>query len=318
MRSAAPFAVLLALPLLGGWQTAFIIEGRPVPEVGKIPSTDITRVSPDYFRAMGVRPLKGRVFTDQDNADAPPVCIVDETFARVYWPDDDPIGKKIHLGGPRDKEQPWMEIVGIVSHVKNYGVDQASRVETYLPFMQRPIGSFALVIRTSGNPADLTSSVRASVRSVDPDVPIFNVQTLEQISDDTVAQRRLSVALIAVFAAIALILAAVGIYGVMSYAVAQRTYEIGMRAALGARRSDILRLVVGQGMLYVALGTGIGAGCAFALSRLLTSLLFEIDATDPPTFSATIVLLASVALLACYVPARRAARVDPVIALRSE
>ena len=306
-----------ALPLLGSWQTAFVVEGRPVPEMGKLPSTDISRVSTDYFWAMGVKLLRGRVFTEQDNADAPPVCIIDETFVRAYWPDEDPIGKKIHLGGPHDK-QPWLEIVGVVAHVKNYGVDQASRVETYIPFVQRPIGSFTLIVRTAGSPADLTSAVRASVRSVNPNVPIFNARTLEQIASDSVAQRKLAVTLIALFAAIALILAAVGIYGVMSYAVVQRTYEIGMRAALGARRSDIFRLVVGQGMLYVALGTAIGAACAFVLSRLLTSLLFEIGATDPSTFSATIVLLALVALLACYIPARRAARVDPIIALRRE
>jgi putative ABC transport system permease protein len=305
-------------PLLGGWQTSFSIEGKPEPPPGQQPSTDISRISPDYFRAMGLRLIKGRVFNEHDIAGAPRVCIVDETFVQTYWPNEDPLGHKIKLGGGRDPKAPLLEIVGVVNHVKNYGVDQESRVETYLPYAQSPVGTFSLVVRTPGDPGSLTSAVRKAVIAADPDVPIFAVQTLEEIVSQNTAQRRLAALLLGIFAGLALLLAAVGVYGVMSYAVSQRTQEIGIRMALGAERKQILRMVMGQGALMVLCGVGIGLGAAFGLAQLIRSLLFQVSATDPPTFSVVPLVLLGAALVACYVPARRATRVDPMVALRYE
>jgi putative ABC transport system permease protein len=306
------------IPLLGGWQSSFTLEGRPEPPAGQLPSADITRVTPDYFKAMGVRVQEGRVFTDHDTADAPPVAMVDETFVRAHFPQGDALGKRFRFGrsSPEDKDVKWMEIVGVVSHVKNYGVDQESRVEIYLPYFQSPVTNATLLVRSSTDPAALAASVRQAVKAVDPEVPVYSVRTLAEIVSDRTAQRRLAVMLITVFAAVALLLAAVGIYGVMSYAVAQRTQEIGIRMALGAERRDILRMVLRHGSLMAAAGIGLGLAVALGLARLITSLLFQVSATDPPTFSVVPVVLIAVALLACYIPARRATRVDPLVALR--
>src|SRR4029079_2148655 len=286
---------------------------------GQLPSADITRVTPDYFKAMGVRVQEGRVFTDHDTAEAPPVAVVDETFVRAHFPGDTAIGKRFRFGssrGPQDGPVKWMEIVGVVSHVQNYGVDQESRVEVYLPFYQSPIGNVTLVARARTDASALAASVRHSVKAVDPEVPVYAVRTLAEIVSDRTAQRRLAVMLITVFAAVALLLAAVGIYGVMSYAVAQRTQEIGIRMALGAERRDILRMVLRHGSLMAVTGSGLGLMLALGLARLITSVLFQVSATDPPTFSVVPVVLIAVALLACYIPARRATRVDPLVALR--
>lgn len=307
-----------ALPLLGGWQSGFSIEGRPEPPLGQRPSADITRISPGYFRAMGIRLLKGRAFSEQDHADAPRVCMIDETFAQTHFVNEEPIGKKLKFGG-HSSDNPWMEIVGVVNHVKHYGVDQDSRVEMYLPYQQNAIPSFTLIVRTAGDPSSLTSAVRQAVQSVDADVPIYQARTLESIVSDRVAQRRLAAILIGVFGSLALALAAVGIYGVMSYAVTQRTHELGIRMALGAQRDDIFRLVVGNGMLLAVIGLAIGFVAAFfGLAPLVASVLFQVTATDPPTFAASPLVLLLVALLACWIPARRATRVDPMIALRYE
>jgi len=311
-------AASAGIPLLGGWQSSFTLEGRPEPPAGQLPSADITRVTPDYFKAMGVRVREGRVFTDHDTADAPPVAMVDETFVRAHFPQGDALGKRFRFGrsSPEDKDVKWMEIVGVVSHVKNYGVDQESRVEIYLPYFQSPVTNATLLVRSSTDPAALAASVRQAVKAVDPEVPVYSVRTLAEIVSDRTAQRRLAVMLITVFAAVALLLAAVGIYGVMSYAVAQRTQEIGIRMALGAERRDILRMVLRHGSLMAAAGIGLGLAVALGLARLITSLLFQVSATDPPTFSLVPVVLIAVALLACYIPARRATRVDPLVALR--
>ena len=311
-------AASAGIPLLGGWQSSFTLEGRPEPPAGQLPSADITRVTPDYFKAMGVRVREGRVFTDHDTADAPPVAVVDETFVRAHFPQGDALGKRFRFGrsSPEDKDVKWMEIVGVVSHVKNYGVDQESRVEIYLPYFQSPVTNATLLVRSSTDPAALAASVRQAVKAVDPEVPVYSVRTLAEIVSDRTAQRRLAVMLITVFAAVALLLAAVGIYGVMSYAVAQRTQEIGIRMALGAERRDILRMVLRHGSLMAAAGIGLGLAVALGLARLITSLLFQVSATDPPTFSLVPVVLIAVALLACYIPDRRATRVDPLVALR--
>ena len=306
------------LPLLGGWQTSFGIEGRPAPPPGQMPSTDITRVSPGYFRAMGVRLLKGRVFTNQDTEAAQRVCIIDETLARTYWPDEDPLGRRIRLGPPQDEHSVVMEVVGVVGHVKNYGVDQPSRVETYVPYGQDPIAGFHLVVRTALEPSGLTAAVRKAVRDVDPNVPIYATATLDAVVEESTAQRRLAVTLLGIFSGLALLLAAVGIYGVISYNVSQRTQEIGIRMALGAERRQILKMVLGQGTMMALTGVVIGLGVALGLTRLITALLFQVSATDPPTFSVVPVVLLLVALAAAYLPARRAARVEPMVALRDE
>jgi putative ABC transport system permease protein len=310
-------AASAALPLLGGWQSSFRVEGRPDPLPGQAPSADITRATPGYFDAMGVPVREGRVFDERDHADAPKVAIVDETFVREQFGGASPMGKRIRFGSD-SPDTPWMEIVGVVGHVKNYGVDEDSRVEVYLPFEQSPVFAAVLVVRAEGDPAALSGPMREALREVDPELPMYAVRTLEEIVSDRTAQRRLAVTLITVFAALALALAAVGIYGVMSYAVAQRTQEIGIRMALGAERREILRMVLRHGTLMAVSGVLLGLAAAFVLARLITSLLFQTSAADPPTFSLVPLLLIAVAVLACYVPARRATRVDPLVALRSQ
>jgi putative ABC transport system permease protein len=275
-------------------------------------------VSPGYFDVMGVRVLEGRVFDDRDRSDAPLVCLIDETFARAHWPGESPLGKRLKFGRLSNTEHKWMEVVGVVAHVKNYGVDEESRVEMYLPYLQSSVSGFTLLVRSEGDPGALTAGLRQAVRAVDPELPVYAIRTLREIVADRSAQRRLAVVLISVFAAVALVLAAVGIYGVMSYAVAQRTQEIGIRMALGAERQHVLQMVLRSGATMAVLGVGIGLVTAFGLARLMTSLLFQTSAADPPTFSIVPLLLAAVALLACYLPARRATRVDPMVALRYE
>jgi putative ABC transport system permease protein len=281
-------------------------------------------VGGDFFRVMGIRLIRGRYFTEQDREGQPLVCIVDETMARTYWPGEDPIGKRLHLGGGGhdQPEKPWLTVVGVVAHVKNYGVDQESRVETYVPALQDPIGFAVVVVKTSAETAGVTSAVRAAVQAVDKDVPIFSVRPLAEIVADSRAPKRLSAQLLAGFAALALLLAAIGIYGVMSYSVTQQTREIGIRVALGAQRRDILKMVVGQGMalagIGVALGLALALSLAFGLTEALSTILFRVSRTDPPTYALVPVVLTLVALVACYVPARRALRIDPMRALRYE
>jgi putative ABC transport system permease protein len=310
-------------PLLGHWQTSFTVEGRPEPPPGQRPSTDITRVSPEYFRTMGVRLLAGRTFTEQDREDKPSVCVIDETMAKAQWPGEDPLGKRLRLGGGgHGPENPWMTVVGIVGHVKNYGVDQESRVETYVPAAQMPVGFGVIVVRTAGDPGSVTAGIRRAVEAVDKDVPVFAVRPLADIVADGRAEKRLAAQLLGAFAALALVLAAIGIYGVMSQSVNQQTVDIGIRVALGARRADILKLVVGQGMALAGIGVGLGLllalSLAFGLASALHAVLFHVSRTDPPTYTLVPLLLTTVALLACYLPARRALRVDPIRALRSE
>jgi putative ABC transport system permease protein len=311
-------AAAVALPLLGGWQSSFNVEGRPEPPPGQRPSADITRISPDYFAAMGIPVEEGRVFDERDKDGAPSVCVIDESFARTHWPGESAIGRRVKFGRLEDEKSPWLEVVGVVGHVKNYGVDEPSRVEIYLPFLQDSVSSFSLLLRTKGDPASLAAPLRAAVRQADPELPTYAVRTLEEILAERTAQRRLAALLISVFASLALVLAAIGIYGVMSYTVSQRTQEIGVRMALGAERTTILGMVLRQGTSLALLGVGIGLLVAFAIGRVIASMLFETSPGDPPTFSLVPVVLFGVAALACYLPARRATRVDPMVALRCE
>jgi predicted permease len=238
-------------------------------------------------------------------------------MARIYWPDEDPLGKRLSWSS-NNGNPIWAEIIGVVGAVKHNGLDGVVRGQLYMPHNQRPQGAMYLVIRTSGNPTDVAGAVKSAIQTFDKDQPVYNIKTMEEYLAGSVAKRRFTMLLFGIFGAVALILAAVGLYGVMSYSVTQRTHEIGIRMALGAKQSDVLRLVVGQGMLLALAGVGIGIGAAFALTRLMSSLLFGVGATDPLTFILISFILTGVALGACFVPARRATRVDPMIALRYE
>jgi len=310
-------AVAATLPLLGGWQSSFSVEGKPEPPPGQRPSADIARVSPDYFSVMGIRVLGGRVFEERDRDGAPNVCVVDQRFAETHWPGQSPLGKRIKFGSLDSKDNPWMEVVGQVAHVKNYGVDEDSRVELYLPYLQNSGSGFTLVAKASSTGA-ASSAMRAAMRAANPEIPVYQVRALDEFVAERSTTRRLLAQLTTVFAAVALLLAAVGIYGVMSYAVAQRTQEIGIRMALGAGEENIAKMVLRNGAVLAVTGVAIGLLLAFGLARLAASLLFQTSAADPPTFSVVPLLLLGVALLACYLPARRAARVDPMNALRYE
>jgi len=306
------------LPLAGNnWGRSLTVEGFPVLSVGEAPAINHCVISPDYFKAMGIAILKGRDFDERDSRDAAKVTIIDERLAREYWPDQDPLGKRIRFGPPEDNE-PWHTIVGVVREVKHNRLDASTRMSVYLPFDQIPIGGSSLAIRSSGRPESLTGAVRAQLKELDPDLPLTEVRPMTEVVARSVWQPRLYTALFGVFAAVALILAAVGIYGVMSYAVTQRTREIGLRMALGAQKQDVLKLVVGHGVVITAIGIGAGLAAAVGLTRLMSSLLFGVTATDPLTFAAVSVVLAGVALGACFVPAMRAAKVDPMVALRYE
>jgi putative ABC transport system permease protein len=263
---------------------------------------------------MGIPLSKGRDFSDRDTGDAPRVGIVNEAMARRYWPDEDPIGKRLKI----EEGDPWMEIVGVAANVKHFGLDSQARTELYVPYLVDPWPFMTIVVRGGSGSAAVANAMRNEVWAVDKDLPVPDIRTMEQLLSDSVARRRFNMLLLGIFGGVALLLAAVGIYGVMSYSVTQRTHEIGIRMALGARQSDVLKLVVGQGMVLALVGVGIGLAAAFALTRLLTSLLFAVGTTDPATFVIIPILLAGVALAACLVPARRAMKVDPITSLRYE
>jgi len=294
----------------------FAVEGdtRNVDEVD--PGAGYRAVSPDYFRAMGIPVLKGRSFTERDVQGAPGAVIINQEMARRFFYDADPLGKRIKFSTREDAR--WSEVVGVVGDVRHHALDHERNSEIYAPYLQRPSAGMYLVARTASDSSGIASAIRDEVRAIDKDQPVDDINTMEQLLSASVAPRRFPMVLLSIFAAVALALASAGIYGVMSYAVTQRTHEIGVRMALGAQPADVLRLVVGQGVLLASIGVGVGLVAAVALTRLMSSLLFGVTATDPITFAAVSVLLAGVALGACFIPARRAARVDPMVALRYE
>jgi predicted permease len=306
------------LPLSGDHNRADItIEALPTPDPGKFPHPDFHMVSPSYIDALSIPLLRGRNFTDADTDTAPQVALINATMARRFWPNEDATGKRFHWGHPGSKE-PWIEIIGVVGDTKLYGLANPSRLELYMPLQQSRSSDMFLVLRSAIDPASLTPAVRDAVASIDKDQPVFSVNTMKQLVDASVATRHITLVLLGLFSGLALLLAAIGIYGVISYSVQQRTHEIGIRMALGAQRSDVLRLVVGQGVKLAALGIAIGIAAAFGLTRLMASLLFGVGAYDPVAFVTAAIILLLVAIAACYFPARRAIAVDPMVALRYE
>ncbi|HEX8144774.1 MAG TPA: ABC transporter permease [Pyrinomonadaceae bacterium] len=309
-------AAVNILPLSGNArESSFTVEGRPVPP-GQEPEAQVSAVSPDYFRAMSIPLQRGRVFTERDRKDAPPVLIISESLARRNFPGEDPLGKRLLI----DDAKPPHEIIGIVGDVHHEGLETEAGPEYYLSYFQAPERLVNLVVRAAPptDPASLQSAVRNAIKGVNSDQLIWQTKTMQQMLSESVARQRFNMMLLALFAALALFLATIGIYGVMSYSVTQRTHEIGIRIALGAQARDVLRMVVRQGMTLTLVGVCLGLLAAFAVTRVMTSLLYGVTATDALTFAAVSVLLAGIALLACLIPARRATRVDPMVALRYE
>jgi predicted permease len=270
-----------------------------------------------YFEAMGIPLRRGRFFNEQDDADKPIAVIVDEYMAAQLWPGQDPIGKRIHIVELQSKD-PWQTVVGVVGRVKQDSLDSDPRIAFYLPHTQFPTRAMTVALRGSTNPAAMASAVKGELRNLDPDLPTYNVRTMGQRVDESLGRRRFTMLLLGAFAGIALVLATIGIYGVMAYLVNQGTREIGIRVALGASQRSIHSLVVRQGMALALSGATIGLAAAFLLTRLIRSLLFSVQATDPITFGGISLLLLLIALLASYIPARRAARIDPIVSLRCD
>lgn len=306
------------LPFSGGWSTgSFRVEGYDPPPGTPNPWGDLRVVSPGFAAALGLPLIKGRFLTERDREDAPRVVVVDQEMVRRYWPDADPIGRRIAFGGQSNPTPQWIEVVGVVGHTKHEGLDGEDRVQLYFPHRQVGLNSMWLAIRTAGDPMDLAASVREAVYSVDKDQPLSRVTAMSALIEQSLGQRLLSMLLLNLFAATALLLASLGLYGIMSYAVTERSQEIGLRMALGAERTSVLGLVMRQGLWLVGVGLAAGLAGALALTRLLKTQLFAVEATDPVTFGAVVVLLLGVAALATLVPALRATRVDPGEVLRN-
>ena len=316
-----------ALPMTGDNEFPFWLGSEPKPaDQSGMKQSLFYLAEPDYLSAMGIPLHRGRFFTQDDNEHSPPVIVIDESFARVYFPNQDPIGKRINVGIINTEP----EIVGVVGHVKQWGLDTDGDAnhpivaQAYLPFMQVPDQFWTgppqseVVVRTKGSPAGLVPAIRTAIEKMNGENVMYETKPLEEIVADSLAARRFSMILLGVFAALALLLSSIGIYGVISYVVGQRTHEIGIRMALGAQRSHVLRLMLGEGMKMALAGVAIGIAAALGLTRLMTNMLFGVSAADPITFCSVALVLASVALAACYIPARRAMRVDPIVALRYE
>jgi putative ABC transport system permease protein len=329
-------AAASGLPLgNNGWQTSFIVDGKPIPPRSQTPLMEACLVTPEYFSAMSIPLQRGRYFNDRDDRTwlagkdlskldegqrgiaGLNALIIDEEFARRYWPGEEAVGQRIRLGNK--PEAPLLTVVGVVGRVKMEALNQDSkRVQGYFAFAQMPFSGMTVIAKATSDPNQLIAAMRQQVKVVDPDQPIYNIRTMNEIRSDSVAPERLNLTLLSLFAGIALVLAVVGIYGVMSYSVTQRTHEIGIRMAIGAQPRDVFRMVIGQGMILALIGIACGLVGAFGLTRLMATMLFGVEPTDPATFAVIAVLLTLVALVACYVPSRRATKVDPVVSLRYE
>jgi predicted permease len=305
------------VPMDGAHNTGnFVIEDQPTADAN-LPSAQVSSASPDYFHVLGTPTIRGRTFLPSDDDQAPRIALIDEALAQRWFPDQDPVGRHIKFGR-RDSKAPWLTISGVVGNIKTDGFDKPDQPHVYLPILQNPGYAMAVYLRTDVSPTSLTNGLRQQVQAVDPNLPIFGERTMEDVVSASLAQRRFAMQVVGLFGVLALLLAGIGIYGVMAYSVSQRTREIGIRLALGASNSAILRPLLWQGMLLTVAGVGIGLVTAFALTRSLRSLLFGVAPNDLLTYAGLAVLLAGVAMLACYVPARRATRVNPLVALRNE
>lgn len=306
------------LPFSGNaLNTSFTIEGRPTGAATETPRAYYRVISPDYFPAIGIPLARGNQFTDRDTAAQPGIAIINDTAAQRYWPGEDPIGKRIKRGRPESKN-PWLTVAGIVGASRQTSLKEGSAPEIYVPYLQNPGLNFTLVVRTVSDPRMLTGALRKEISAADREIPATNIKLMDELISNSVTKERFNVLLLGVFAALALILAAVGVYGVMAYSVTLRTRDIGIRMALGARPSDIFKLVVGQALILALIGLGLGLILAVASTRVMSSLLYGVRTFDPVTLGATSLLLLAVALLASYLPARRATKVDPMVALRCE
>jgi putative ABC transport system permease protein len=314
---AAGYTTWVPLTNMGG-ATGIAIEGHPEPAPGQRPIPNVRIISKDYMAALRMKLIQGRLFDDRDGSGSPLVALINQTMARNLWPGENPEGKRFKRTAPGD-EARWITIVGIVGDVHQAGLAVPARAEMYLPYQQQEFFSpDYLAIRTSGNPLLLAETVRQQIWSVDKQQPVADVMPLEQLVNEDLAPERMQASLLGSFAALALLLASLGIYAVLSFVVTQRSQEIGVRVALGARSQDVLRMVFAHGLKLFGIGAGIGLAAALALSRTLAHLLYGVSADDPLSFAVVILLLGAVTLLACYIPARRAMRVDPLVALRYE
>jgi putative ABC transport system permease protein len=318
---AAGYSTSVPLSWKGG-TSGFYPEGIKAPIPGMAYDANHRQVTTNYLKAMNIPLRQGRYFENSDNAQSVPVAIINETMARQYWPGENALGRRFKLGDPDDAESPWRQIVGIVADVRQMGLDEPVKAEMYLPYQQVKNNLWYiprdLAIRTAGETSSLVGSVRQIIREVDPDQPVSNIATMAEVLGDEAAQRRMGMVMLVGFAALALLLASLGIYGVLAYFVTQHTNEIGVRQALGATPRNILFLVLKKGLSLTLVGVGLGLVAAFALTRLMSSMLFGVNASDPLTFVTVPLVLTAVALLACYLPARRATKVDPLVALRYE
>jgi putative ABC transport system permease protein len=307
-------AVALAVhhPMNSGWTSRFTIDGRPPVPPGEQEEARINPVSHEYFRTVGMPIVNGRGFTEQDRSDAPSVVIINETFARRHFPDEPPVGQRISFWGES------REIVGVAADVKSRGLGNDTRQGWYAPMSQIPFGAFTLVIRTANEPRNVVPLVQQEVNAIDAALPLFGVSTISDWLGASVAQPRFNMLLLGLFAGVAMALVAVGIYGVMSYAVSQRIHEIGVRISLGARAADVMKQIVGQGLVLAGIGVAVGIGASLFLTRALGSLLFGVGSTDFATFVTVPLVVGVVAVASTYLPARRASRVDPMVSLRSE
>jgi putative ABC transport system permease protein len=308
-------SLVRGLPFSGnGGTVQIVLPDREPPEKGKEPEVMFNSAMPNYFETIGIPLLKGRLFSNEDQANTPYVIVINQTMARRFWPNDEPLGKQVKVV----EGAAVATVIGVVGDAKHFFLNEEQRPQMYDAYSQDP-GLFATaVIRSSVEPLSLAEPVRQAIWKVDADQPMWKIRTVEFLVNRSTADRKFLMALMGIFATLALLLTIIGLYGVISYLVNQRTQEIGIRMALGAQMRDIMRMVLKQGMVLVLSGVGLGLAAAWLLTRLMTTLLYQVSATDPLTFASISLLLIAVALVACYVPARRATRVDPLTALRYE
>jgi putative ABC transport system permease protein len=312
-------AVASAVPLDGSsFWLSFAVRGRAPVRQSEQPSASVRTVTPKYFAVLGTPLVRGRVFTAEDRAGAPRVAIVNETFVKRFMPNEDPIGKYVEIGWTRDGVRQGGEIVGVVGDIRDDALASSADPTFYVPFDQTPVEGIVIAARTAAPPASIAPALRGIVRDLDPTLPVYQVHTMEEQVASSVSRQRFYATLLGVFAGVALVLAAVGLYGVIAYAVSQRTHELGVRVALGATADRISRMVIGEGVILTAIGVIAGLGASLAGARLIAKLLYNVKTSDPITFVGVALLLGVVAACASYIPARRASRVDPLVAMRGD